>query len=195
MKSRDAVVIGRSRASSQSRRRAKSSACLRRVTGAHVEPKVAVYSAMRGRSGRAGRLSTPPRRRTNGAADWVSTAPSISVSMTLYYVSLALPATMARPARRVSVVPNEDDFRVAMREVVARSGRSMRALSAEMGRDPGYIAALLDPSRPSRARPTPADLVAASDATGISFVELLEKLWGIEPARLARELRRIGNTP
>jgi hypothetical protein len=115
--------------------------------------------------------------------------------MTLYYVSLALPATMARPARRVSVVPNDDDFRVAMAEVVARSGLSMRALSAEMGRDPGYIAALLDPSRPSRARPTPADLVAASDATGISFVELLKKLWGIDPARLAGEVRRIGNTP
>jgi hypothetical protein len=93
------------------------------------------------------------------------------------------------------VVPNEDDFRVAMREVVARSGRSMRALSAEMGRDPGYVAALLDPSRPSRARPTPADLVAASDATGISFVELLEILWGIDPARLAGELAALGVGP
>ena len=92
-------------------------------------------------------------------------------------------------------MPNDDDFRVAMREVVARSGLSMRALSAAMGRDPGYVASLLDPSRPSRARPTPADLVAASDATGISLVELLVKLWGIDPARLAAEVRRIGNTP
>ena len=69
--------------------------------------------------------------------------------------------------------PDEEQFRAAMRDVLARSGLSMRALSAAMGRDPGYIAALLDPSRPSRARPTPADLVAASDATGIAFVELL----------------------
>jgi transcriptional regulator with XRE-family HTH domain len=92
------------------------------------------------------------------------------------------------------VIPNDDDFRVAMAEVVARSGLSMRALSAAMGRDPGYVASLLDPSRPSRARPTPADLEAASDATGISLVELLEKLWGIDPARLAGEVRRIGNT-
>jgi hypothetical protein len=61
-----------------------------------------------------------------------------------------------------------------------------------MGRDPGYVAALLDPSRPSRARPTPADLARASDATGIPLVELLESLWGIEPARLARELDGLG---
>jgi hypothetical protein len=62
-----------------------------------------------------------------------------------------------------------------------------------MGRDPGYIASLLDPSRPSRARPTPADLLAASDATGISLVELLERTWGIDPERLAGELRGLGN--
>jgi hypothetical protein len=48
------------------------------------------------------------------------------------------------------------------------------------------------PSRPSRARPTPADLLQASDATGIPFVELLEALWGIEPARLADELALLG---
>jgi hypothetical protein len=57
-----------------------------------------------------------------------------------------------------------------------------------MGRDPGYVAALLDPTRPSRARPTPTDLLAASDAIGIPFVELLEALWGIDPERLAAEL-------
>jgi hypothetical protein len=79
-----------------------------------------------------------------------------------------------------------------MRDIVARSGLSMRALSAAMGRDPGYVAALLDPSRPSRARPTPADLEAASDATGISLVELLDKLWGIDPSRLAGELTGLG---
>jgi hypothetical protein len=68
----------------------------------------------------------------------------------------------------------------------------MRALSAAMGRDTGYIAALLDPTRPSRARPSPADLLAASDATGITFVELLESLWGIKGSRLADELGRLG---
>ena len=46
----------------------------------------------------------------------------------------------------------------------------------------------LDPSRPSRARPTPADFVRASDATGLAFLELLESLWGIERARIAGEL-------
>jgi hypothetical protein len=61
-----------------------------------------------------------------------------------------------------------------------------------MGRDTGYIAAILDPSRPSRARPTPADLLAASDATGITFVELLESLWGIGSTRLADEIGRLG---
>jgi transcriptional regulator with XRE-family HTH domain len=76
----------------------------------------------------------------------------------------------------------DDEFRAKLRDVLARSGLSMRALSAALGRDPGYVAALLDPSRPSRARPTPADLVRASDATGIPFVELLESLWGIEPS-------------
>jgi transcriptional regulator with XRE-family HTH domain len=86
----------------------------------------------------------------------------------------------------------DDEFRVRLREVLARSGRSMRALSAAFGRDPGYVASLLDPSRPSRARPTPADLLRASDATGIPFVELLAALWGIEPRRLADELEQLG---
>ena len=86
----------------------------------------------------------------------------------------------------------DDEFRVRLRDVLARSGLSMRALSAALGRDPGYVAALLDPSRPSRAHPTPADLLRASDATGIPFVELLEELWGIEPSRLADELAVLG---
>ena len=86
----------------------------------------------------------------------------------------------------------DDAFRAKLREVLGRSGLSMRALSAALGRDPGYVAALLDPSRPSRARPTPADLLRASDATGIPFVELLEALWGIEPSRLADEVARLG---
>ena len=87
---------------------------------------------------------------------------------------------------------DDTDFRSRFRDVLARSGRSMRALSAALGRDPGYVAALLDPDRPSRARPTPADLVRASDATGIPFVELLEVLWAIPAARLADELGRLG---
>ena len=86
----------------------------------------------------------------------------------------------------------DEEFRARLRDILARSGLSMRALSAALGRDPGYVAALLDPSRPSRARPTPADLLRASDATGIPFVELLETLWGIEPLRLADELKRLG---
>jgi transcriptional regulator with XRE-family HTH domain len=86
----------------------------------------------------------------------------------------------------------DDEFRARLRDILARSGLSMRALSAAFGRDPGYVAALLDPSRPSRARPTPADLLRVSDATGIPFVELLKALWGIEPARLADELGRLG---
>jgi hypothetical protein len=86
----------------------------------------------------------------------------------------------------------DDEFRVRLRTVLARSRLSMRALSATLGRDPGYVAALLDPSRPSRARPTPADLLRASEATAIPFVELLESLWGIEPSRLADELGRLG---
>ena len=84
--------------------------------------------------------------------------------------------------------PSEEEFRAALREVLERSGLSMRGLSLAMGRDAGYLAALLDPTRPSRARPTPADLLAASDATGIPLVELLERLWGIAPVRLAEEL-------
>jgi len=87
---------------------------------------------------------------------------------------------------------DDDEFRAAIRDVLARSGLSMRALSAAMGRDPGYVAALLDPSRPSRARPTPADLLAASDAAGIAFVELLERLWGISADRLTIKLRGLG---
>ena len=86
----------------------------------------------------------------------------------------------------------DDEFRARLRDVLARSGLSMRALSAALGSDTGYVAALLDPSRPSRARPTPADLLHASDATRIPFIELLEALWGIERSRLADELGRLG---
>jgi transcriptional regulator with XRE-family HTH domain len=109
--------------------------------------------------------------------------------MTLYYVTLTLPATITED-REVPLT--DDEFRARLRDVLTRSGLSMRALSAALGRDPGYVAALLDPSRPSRARPTPADLLRASEAAGIPFVELLETLWGIERSRLADELGRLG---
>src|ERR1035437_4791718 len=195
MKSRDSVVNGSLLAWSQWRRRAKSSACLRRVTLDQVEPKVAVYSAINGVRATDGRLSCLRGNPTNEACGGVSTPSCVRVSMALYYVSLALPATIFKldgASKGPRMPPRDDQFRVAIRDVLARSGLSMRALSAAMGRDPGYIAALLDPTRPSRTRPTPADLLAASDATGIAFVELLESLWGIEPDRLSGELRGLG---
>jgi hypothetical protein len=89
-------------------------------------------------------------------------------------------------------MPADEAFRAHLRELVARSGLSLRALSAAFGRDPGYVQSLLDPTRPSRARPTPADLLAASDATSIPFVELLELLWEVPPDRLAEELGKLG---
>lgn len=89
---------------------------------------------------------------------------------------------------------SDDEFQTRFRAILARSGYSMRGLSAALGRDPGYVAALLDPSRPPRARPTPADLVAASEATGIPLVTWLAELWAIDPARLADELARLGVT-
>lgn len=90
---------------------------------------------------------------------------------------------------------SEEDFRARLRGVLERTGLSMRQLSTAMGRDVGYVAALLDPARPSRARPTPADLAAASDAIGIPLAELLRDLWAVDPARLADELSRMGITP
>jgi hypothetical protein len=87
---------------------------------------------------------------------------------------------------------SDDEFRARLRAMLDRSGRSRRGLSAVFQRDPGYVAALLDPSRPPRARPTPADLIAASDATGIPLVDWLRELWAIEPTRLAEELAKLG---
>jgi hypothetical protein len=88
---------------------------------------------------------------------------------------------------------SDDEFRTRLRAMLARSGRSMRGLSAAFGRDPGYVAALLDPTRQPRARPTPADLLAASEATGIPLVTWLTELWAIEPERLADELMTAGS--
>ena len=80
----------------------------------------------------------------------------------------------------------DEEFRAALEGVLVRSRLSRRGLSAAMGRDRGYVAALLDPGRPSRARPTPADLLSLSNATGMPLAELLESLWGIPRWRLAR---------
>jgi transcriptional regulator with XRE-family HTH domain len=82
-----------------------------------------------------------------------------------------------------------DEARGAVRELLATSGLSMRALSAAMGRDADYVAAFLDPRRPTRARPTPEDLAKAADAAGTSLVDLLDGVWGISRERIARELR------
>jgi transcriptional regulator with XRE-family HTH domain len=91
-------------------------------------------------------------------------------------------------AKGTTMARSIDEARAAIRDVLARSGLSMRALSAAMGRDADYVAAFLDPRRSTRARPSPEDLLAASDATGIAVVELLDAVWGIPPARLADEL-------
>jgi hypothetical protein len=89
-------------------------------------------------------------------------------------------------------VLDDATFRAHLAVLLARTGLSQRGLSTAFGRDPGYVQALLDPTRPSRARPTPDDLVRAADATGSTLVELLEQLWGIEPGRLAGEVARLG---
>ena len=60
-----------------------------------------------------------------------------------------------------------------------------------MGRDAGYVSALLDPSRPSRATPTPTDLERLADGTGIPLVSLLERFWGISSVRLAEDLSHL----
>jgi hypothetical protein len=77
-----------------------------------------------------------------------------------------------------------------LRDILETTGMSNRQLSLAMGRDAGYVSALLDPSRPSRALPTPADLERLSDVTGIALVSLLERLWGIPSSRLGEELSR-----
>jgi transcriptional regulator with XRE-family HTH domain len=90
------------------------------------------------------------------------------------------------------VARSVDEARQAIRDVLGVTGLSMRAVSAAMGRDADYVAAFLDPRRQTRARPTPDDLVALSDATGVPFVELLDQVWGIGPGRLAAELTSAG---
>ena len=88
------------------------------------------------------------------------------------------------------VEPAIERVREELRNILETTGMSNRQLSLAMGRDAGYVSALLDPSRPSRARPTPTDLERLSDATGISLVNLLERIWGIPTSRLVEEVSR-----
>ena len=74
--------------------------------------------------------------------------------------------------------------------ILETAGMSNRQLSQAMGRDAGYVSALLDSSRPSRARPTPTDLERLSDVSGIALISLLERIWGISTSRLAEEVSR-----
>ena len=87
--------------------------------------------------------------------------------------------------------PTIEQVRAEMREILDRTGLSMRQLSLAMGRDAGYVAAFLDESRPSRAAPTPEDLRRLSDQTDIPLVHLLERFWGIPPERLAQDLAQL----
>ena len=75
-----------------------------------------------------------------------------------------------------------------MYRLLESTGMSRRQLSLAMGRDAGYVSALLDEKRHPRATPTPADLTRLSDETGIPFAELLERFWGIPAQRLADDL-------
>ena len=89
-------------------------------------------------------------------------------------------------------MPVDEEFRERLRALLARTGLSQRQASLAFARDIGYVQSLLDITRPGRAQPTPADLIAFSDATAIPFVELLEQLWDVPPERLARELVDLG---
>jgi hypothetical protein len=87
-----------------------------------------------------------------------------------------------------------------VREILARTNLPARAVYLDRDKVTRArtlaarydVAAYLDPTRPSRARPTPDDLVAVADATGITLVELLEGVWGIDRRRLADELAVLG---
>jgi len=80
-------------------------------------------------------------------------------------------------------------FQEYLRHLLVEEGVSMRSLSLAMGRDPSYIAQLLDPqaSRP-RALPTPADLRLAAPVLGVPFAELLEQAWDVKRADLGKEV-------
>jgi transcriptional regulator with XRE-family HTH domain len=89
------------------------------------------------------------------------------------------------------VQPTEKQVREEMTDILARTGMSMRQLSLSMGRDAGYVSALLEEDRHPRATPTPADLERLSDQTGIPLAHLLERFWGVSLLRLASDLSQL----
>jgi len=80
-------------------------------------------------------------------------------------------------------------FQDYLRRQLKESGMSMRALSLAMGRDPSYVAQLLDPPpNRSRALPSPDELRLAAPLLGVPLVELLEQAYGITRVELEAEL-------
>lgn len=80
-------------------------------------------------------------------------------------------------------------FQIYLRRRLQETGVSMRSLSLAMGRDPAYVAQLLDPphGRP-RALPPPDELKLAAPLLGVPLLELLDVAYGITRADLEDEL-------
>lgn len=85
-------------------------------------------------------------------------------------------------------------LRAYLRRKMHQARVSMRALSLALGRDPSYIAQLLDP-RQRRALPTPAELQLVASLLDAPFGELLELTWGVRIADLCAELLAGGPHP
>jgi len=86
-------------------------------------------------------------------------------------------------------MPDVEGFQAYLRERLSETGVSMRGLSLAMGRDPAYVAQLLD-QRPRRLRalPTPDELRRAAPLLRVSLVDLLDAAYGITRAELEKEL-------
>jgi len=83
-------------------------------------------------------------------------------------------------------------FRAYLRERLQATGVSKRKLSLAMGRDPSYVAQLLDPPRTGpRALPSPAELRKAAPLLGVPLMELIEHAWGITRVELEVDLQAI----
>jgi hypothetical protein len=96
---------------------------------------------------------------------------------------------MADETRRSRNDGNIRHFRDYLRQRLKETGAPMRALSIAMGRDPSYVAQLLDPpSDRSRALPSPDELRLAAPLLKVPLVELLEHAYGISRAELEAEL-------
>lgn len=91
---------------------------------------------------------------------------------------------MAEP-RRQQRQHQLERFRRYLRQRLAETGVPMRRLARAMGRDPAYIAQLLDPP-PGRRRalPAPDELRRAAPVLGVPLLELLEVAYGITRADL-----------